>query len=105
MAQKPVDADYSLRFTARFVRNFKRIGKHAEYVEENFDQLIFDFMASRAMPAFYREHALDSDGRRVDWTGYLSVDLSPDIRVIFTRNEPRREVVLHRIGSHAHLCG
>lgn len=93
-----MSAGLSFRFVARFVRDFKRIGRHPQYERETLLLALDDFTQHDPLPAMYREHALEGA-----WTGYCSADLGPDLRVIFRRHPTRREVVLHRIGSHADL--
>lgn len=92
---------YRLDPADRFKREFKNMGKHPEFHREDFEQLAEDLMTHEVLPDYYREHDLTI--HRTDWRGYLSADLSPDVRVIFTRLKSQGIVRLHRIGSHAQL--
>lgn len=89
-----------IRPTKRFIKDYKKAAKHAEWQRENFTQFSDDLLAGHnPLPAHYREHALED--RKVAWAGYLSADLGPDLRVIFKRRTGI--VTLHRIAGHAQI--
>jgi len=90
-----------IRYTKRFNDDLERVAKHPEWAIEDLDQMIDDLFAGQPMPDFYREHTLQD--RRVAWAGYLSLDLSEDLRVLIRRHGDT--VTLHRIGGHRALYG
>jgi addiction module RelE/StbE family toxin len=82
--------------TTRFDRDYARLDRNGLVDPADFQHFAYLLAKHDELPSEYAEHPLTDN-----WEGYQDAHLADDVVVIFKRF--RREVRLHRIGSHADL--
>jgi addiction module RelE/StbE family toxin len=85
-----------IRFTTRFDHDYARLERNGLVNWADFQHFLYLLAKYDELPPEYDEHPLTDN-----WAGYQDAHLENDVVVIFKRF--RREVRLHRIGTHADL--
>ncbi len=87
----------TIRFTARFHRDFKRVQKGLPSVQSEL-QPVIDLLSVDAPLSFkHRDHTLKGE-----WRGFRDCHIRPDLVLIYRKFEPQM-LELNRLGSHSEL--
>ena len=89
----------TIRFTARFKKDFNRVQKSlsSAALQAEMKPVMDMLTADTPLPIKNRDHAL-----RGDWVGFRDCHIRPDLLLIYRKFEPDF-LELSRLGSHSEL--
>jgi len=87
----------TIRFTARFHRDYKRVQKGFPSLQSALQPIIDMLATDVALPFKNRDHALKGE-----WIGFRDCHVRPDLVLLYRKFDPQL-LELSRLGSHSEL--
>ncbi len=87
----------TIRFTARFRRDYKRLLRGLPSFQEELQPVIDQLAADSQLLPKNRDHPLKGE-----WLGFRDCHIRPDLVLIYRKFEPQM-LELNRLGSHSEL--
>jgi mRNA interferase YafQ len=87
----------TIRFTARFHKDYKRALKSLPSLQSDLQPVIDMLAADTLLPVKNRDHPLKGE-----WMGFRDCHIRPDLVLIYRKFEPKM-LELTRLGSHSEL--
>jgi mRNA interferase YafQ len=87
----------TIRFTARFHRDYKRVLRGLPSLQQDLQPVIDQLAADSPLPARNRDHPLKGE-----WLGFRDCHIRPDLVLIYRKFDPQM-LELNRLGSHSEL--
>jgi mRNA interferase YafQ len=87
----------TIRFTARFHKDYKRVLKGLPTLQAEFQPIIDMLVADLPLAPKNRDHSLKGE-----WLGFRDCHVRPDLVLIYRKFEPAM-IEFNRLGSHSEL--
>jgi mRNA interferase YafQ len=87
----------TIRFTARFRKDFKRVSRTFPDIQTELQPVIDLLCADASLPVRNQDHPLKGE-----WLGFRDCHIRPDLVLIYRKFEPEF-LEVSRIGSHSEL--